>query len=170
MPSPLAGPIAIRSSTWKGALPPVKHRHYASITYPSEVGGLLRAIDGYQGKSRVVQGCAARCRSRSSSFDPASCAMRAGKSSTSLKAQWKIPAERMKRPFPHIVPLSKQSDGRPARASPVHRSHGTSSFPGIRSGAQPISENTVNAAATPHGIHRRRDDRPRIPFDGLDAS
>lgn len=39
----------------KGALPPVRIRHYASITFPSEVGALLRAIDGYQGKSRVVQ-------------------------------------------------------------------------------------------------------------------
>jgi len=39
----------------KGALPPVKHKHYASITDPKQVGGLLRAIDGYQGKSRVAQ-------------------------------------------------------------------------------------------------------------------
>jgi hypothetical protein len=40
----------------RGALAPVKSTHFASITNPSGVGGLLRAIDGYQGS--LVTRCA----------------------------------------------------------------------------------------------------------------
>lgn len=42
----------------RGALPPAKHQHFASITEPTLVGALLRAIDGFRG-SFVVQ-CALR--------------------------------------------------------------------------------------------------------------
>lgn len=42
----------------RGALAPVKSTHFASITNPSGVGGLLRAIDGYQGS--LVTRCALR--------------------------------------------------------------------------------------------------------------
>lgn len=33
----------------RGALPPVKERHHASIIEPKAIGGLLRAIESYQG-------------------------------------------------------------------------------------------------------------------------
>jgi integrase len=127
----------------KGALPPVKHRHYASITYPSQVGGLLRAIDGYQGKSRVTQAALSLlplvfvrsselryARWEEFDFD---------------QAQWRIPAERMKRPYPHIVPLSKQAIGVLRGLKPFTGPEGLV-FPGIRSSEHPISENTINAA------------------------
>jgi len=127
----------------KGALPPVKHRHYASITYPSQVGGLLRAIDGYQGKSRVTQAALSLlplvfvrsselryARWEEFDFD---------------QAQWRIPAERMKRPYPHIVPLSKQAIGVLRELKPFTGPEGLV-FPGIRSSEHPISENTINAA------------------------
>ena len=42
----------------RGALPPAKHEHFASITEPAKVGELLRAIDAFQG-TFVVQ-CALR--------------------------------------------------------------------------------------------------------------
>lgn len=37
------------SGDLRGALPPVKHEHYAAITEPVKVGELLRAIDAFQG-------------------------------------------------------------------------------------------------------------------------
>ncbi|MBR8367266.1 integrase arm-type DNA-binding domain-containing protein [Burkholderia sp. AU19243] len=37
------------SGDLRGALPPLKHEHYAAITDPIRVGELLRAIDGFQG-------------------------------------------------------------------------------------------------------------------------
>lgn len=127
----------------KGALPPVRHRHYASITYPSEVGGLLRAIDGYQGKSRVTQ---AALRLLPLVFVRSSELRYARWEEFDFdQAQWKIPAERMKRPYPHVVPLSKQAIEILRELQPFTSPTGFV-FPGVRSGAQPISENTVNAA------------------------
>jgi integrase len=127
----------------KGALPPVKHKHYASITYPSEVGALLRVIDGYHGKSRVVE-CALRLLPlvfvRSSELRYATW----GEFELD-DAQWKIPAERMKMRNPHIVPLSKQAV---AILRELHHYTGPDGyiFPSVRTFAQPISENTINAA------------------------
>ena len=37
------------SADIRGALPPVKHKHHASITDPVKIGKLLRDIDGYTG-------------------------------------------------------------------------------------------------------------------------
>lgn len=37
------------SADLRGALPPVKDRHHASLTDPKSIGSLLRAIEGYQG-------------------------------------------------------------------------------------------------------------------------
>lgn len=127
----------------KGALPPVKRKHYASITYPSQVGELLRAIEGYKGKSRVVY-CALRLLpfvfvrsselryARWEEFDLRS-------------AQWKIPAERMKMDNPHIVPLSKQAVEVLRELHPLTGPSGYL-FPSVRTFARPISENTINAA------------------------
>ena len=46
------------SSDLRGALPAARHTHFASVTEPSEVAALLRALDGFKG-TFVVQ-CALR--------------------------------------------------------------------------------------------------------------
>jgi len=46
------------SGDLRGALPPAKHEHFASITEPAAVAELLRAIDGFRG-TFIVQ-CALR--------------------------------------------------------------------------------------------------------------
>ncbi|MDR5794488.1 integrase arm-type DNA-binding domain-containing protein [Caballeronia sp. LZ008] len=46
------------SSDLRGALPPARHTHFASVTEPTEVASLLRALDAFQG-TFVVQ-CAPR--------------------------------------------------------------------------------------------------------------
>ena len=33
----------------RGALPPAKEKHHASITNPAEIGELMRSLEGYQG-------------------------------------------------------------------------------------------------------------------------
>jgi hypothetical protein len=64
----------------KGALTPVKRKHYATIVSPPLVGELLRNIEGYRGKLRVVH-CAlrllplvfVRCPGRQSWFSKSCC-------------------------------------------------------------------------------------------------
>ncbi len=46
------------SGDLRGALPPANGKHMATITDPEEIGGLLRAIAGYQGS--IVTRCALR--------------------------------------------------------------------------------------------------------------
>jgi integrase len=127
----------------KGALPPVKARHHASIVYPSHVGALLRTIDGYQGKSRVV---AAALKLLPLVFVRSSELRYAVWEEFDLDgAQWKIPAERMKVANPHIVPLSRQAIEVLRELYPFTGPDGLV-FPGIRSATQALSENTLNAA------------------------
>jgi len=90
----------------KGALPPVKEKHLAAITDPKAIGPLLRAIDDYQGQ--FVTKCALR-------LAPL-VFVRPGELRNAEwvefdldKAEWNIPAERMKMRQPHLVPLSAQA-------------------------------------------------------------
>jgi hypothetical protein len=82
----------------RGALPPVPKKHLASITDPKRIGALLRAIDGYEGS--FVTRCALQ-------FAPL-VFVRPGElryakwSEFDLdKAEWRIPAERMKMRVQH---------------------------------------------------------------------
>jgi integrase len=89
----------------KGALAPVSQKHHASITDPTEIGKLLRAIEDYRGI--FVTKCALRLaplffvrpgelrHAEWSEFDLE-------------KKEWRIPAEKMKMRVQHIVPLSSQ--------------------------------------------------------------
>lgn len=134
----------------RGALPPPKEKHHASIVEPSRVGELLRAIDSYQGF--YVTRCALRLAPlvfvrpgelRKATWDEINFAT----------AEWRIPAARMKMREVHIVPLSLQAveilrelepltgNGIPAKPD-VPRYI----FPGGRSRERPMSEGAVLAA------------------------
>ena len=41
------------SGDLRGALPPVKGQHFASVTEPNKVAEVLRALDGYEGTLTV---------------------------------------------------------------------------------------------------------------------
>ena len=126
----------------RGALPPVQHDHFASIIEPARVGELLRAMDGYTG-TYVVR-CALRIapllfvrpgelrKAEWSEFDLDS-------------ATWSIPAVRMKMREAHIVPLSTQAGKSQQELEPL-TGRSRFAFPSVRSGARPMSENTINAA------------------------
>ncbi|WP_245732472.1 tyrosine-type recombinase/integrase [Solimonas aquatica] len=130
------------TTSLKGALPPWRKEHHASITEPKAVGELLRAIYGYQGTFTTA--CALKLapllfvrpgelrRAEWAEFDLDG-------------AEWRIPAEKMKMRAPHIVPLSAQAV---AILRELQRLTGKARylFPGERSRHRPMSENTVNAA------------------------
>lgn len=134
----------------RGALPVPKEKHHASITDPKRVGELLRAIDAYEGgfvtKSAlrlaplvfVRPGELRKAQWNEIDFE---------------KAEWRIPAARMKMREQHIVPLSRQAleilrdleprTNRPLLARPNAPRY---VFPGERTRERPMSENAVLAA------------------------
>ena len=129
------------SAALKGALPPLKSTHHASITDPKSVGALLRAISGYDGTFTTQ--CALK-------FAPLVFVR-----PTELRhaewqeididnAEWRIPANKMKMKTVHIVPLSKQALELLEEIRPV-TGNGKYIFPGARSATRPMSENTINA-------------------------
>lgn len=126
----------------QGAIPPPTKRHFASIHEPKEIGKLLKAIDGYKGS--FVTRCALK-------FAPLTF-VRPGElrhaewAEIDLEnAEWRLPAARMKMREKHIVPLSKQAVDILHELFPITGSS-RYVFPGERSFARPMSENTVLAA------------------------
>jgi integrase len=70
------------------------------------------------------------------------------------RAQWRIPAERMKMREPHIVPLTKQALALLAELKIV-TGHSVLLFPGERDHAKPMSNNTLLFALYRMGYHSR---------------
>ncbi|HIB8543823.1 TPA: tyrosine-type recombinase/integrase [Stenotrophomonas maltophilia] len=130
------------TSALRGALKTAKNRHYASITEPARVGELLRAIDGYTGQFTTL--CALKLAPLV--FTRPGELRKAEWSEIDLEArQWSIPGEKMKMGVAHIVPLSRQAVAILRELQPV-TGKGRYVFPSLRSGRDPMSENTVNAA------------------------
>lgn len=126
----------------KGALPPVKEKHLAAITDPKKMGALLRAMDDYQGQ--FVTKCALRLAPLV--FVRPGELRRAEWAELDLdKAEWNIPAERMKMREPHLVPLSSQAV---AILRELHAltGEGRYVFPGARTNGRPMSDNAILAA------------------------
>jgi integrase len=134
------------SADLKGALPPVKTEHMASVTDPELVGPLLRVLDGYKGTLAV------RCALRLAPL----LFVRPGELRT---AQWTdIDLEKAEwRPFvakgrkDHIVPLATQAIAILREMHPL-TGRGRYVFAGAQSVARPMSGNTVNAALRRLGI------------------
>ena len=126
----------------RGALPPVKQTHHAAIIEPHAIGGLLRAIDGYQGS--FVTRCALRLapllfvrpgelrHAEWAEFDLDA-------------AQWNLPAEKMKMREPHLVPLAPQAVAI-LRELQALTGGGRYLFPSARSPRRPMSDNAVLSA------------------------
>jgi integrase len=126
----------------RGALPPTEEKHHPTLTDPKAITDLLRALDGYQG-SHVTR-CALRLAPLV--FVRPGELRQAEWPEVDLEAEeWRIPPERMKLRRLHIVPLSRQAVAIFRDLHPLTGS-GRLVFPGLRSPARPMSENTVNAA------------------------
>lgn len=87
-------------SQLRDALAPRAVRHFASIRTPQQVGALLRAIDGYDG--RLVTKFALRF-APLVFVRPGELRHAAWKDFDFLQYEWRIPAEQMKARQPHIV-------------------------------------------------------------------
>lgn len=143
----------------RGALPRAESRNFASITDPSEIGALMRAIDGFQGTPVVL----AALKLAPMLF------VRPGELRAAVwtefdldLAEWRIPASRRKllkfakqnpRSPAHVVPLSTQAT---AVLRELHCLTGAGAlvFPGVRDRRRPMSDNTVNAALRRLGYTR----------------
>lgn len=126
----------------KGALAPVTSTNRAAITDPARVGGLLRAIDGFQG-----QPATAYALKLAPLLFVRPGELRAAEwSEFDLDAaEWRIPAARTKMRTAHVVPLSRQAVAI-LRAAHMLTGSGRYVFPSLRSRDRPMSENTLNAA------------------------
>lgn len=96
----------------RGALKPVKTESHAAITDPKRFGTLLKYIDLYAQfiTSRAQPGVAPALQLAPLVFVRPGELRKMEWSEVDLdKAQWLIPAEKMKMRRPHVVPLSKQS-------------------------------------------------------------
>jgi integrase len=130
------------SADLKGALPPTKVKHHASITEPKKIGELMRAIYSYSG-SFVT---ASALRLAPLVFVRPHELRHAEWSEFNLdSAEWRIPAEKMKMRTMHIVPLSRQAIEILNEIKPLTGSE-RYLFPSNRTTDRPISENTINAA------------------------
>lgn len=132
------------SADLRGALSPIKHTSFASITEPKEIGALLRDIDAYQGNIIV---CAA-LRMAPYVFVRPGELRRAEWEEFNLDAkepEWRIPASRMKMRKLHIVPLSRQVL---EILQDLHKytGNGRYLFPSMRAKSAPISDVTLLAA------------------------
>jgi len=126
----------------KGALTTAEGRHHAAITDPLALGGLLRAIEGYSGDpvTRAALKLAGLLFVRPGELRHAE-----WEEIDLDKAEWNIPAGKMKMRQPHLVPLCDQAVAILRELHPL-TGRGQYVFPGGRSAKRPMSDNAINAA------------------------
>jgi integrase len=126
----------------RGALLPVITKHHSSITDPAAIGEPLRAIDSYRG--HAVTHCALKL---APLLFVRPCELRAAEWSevNVERAEWRLPAERMKMRVPHIVPLAHQAVEILLKLQLI-TCGGRYVFPSLRGAARPMSENAITAA------------------------
>jgi integrase len=132
----------------RGALPPVKGTHFASVTEPIKVGAILRALDGYKGTFSV------RCALRLAPlvFVRPGELRHAEWAEVDLDAaEWRFTVTKTN--TPHIVPLSTQAVEILRELQPL-TGGGRYVFPSARhpKGDRPMSDNAILAAMRRMGI------------------
>ncbi len=136
------------SADLRGALSPVKEKHFAAITEPKQVAGLLQTIDTYKGT--LIVHCALR-------LAPL-VFVRPGELRTAKwsdldldKAEWRYTVTKTN--TEHIVPLSRQALDILNELHPV-TGRGQFVFPSARSNERPMSDNAILAAMRRLGIDK----------------
>jgi integrase len=130
------------SADLRGALVSVRPVHLAAITDPKAIGALLRAIDGYQGQ--LVTKSALRL-APLVFVRPGELRMADWREIELDRAEWTIPADRMKMGHAHLVPLSLQAVEILRELHPL-TGQGRYVFPSARTTARPMSNNAILAA------------------------
>lgn len=134
----------------RGALPPVKSKHFSAMTEPSKVAGLLRAIDGYEGS--FVTKCALRL-APLFFVRPGELRQAEWAEIDLDAAEWNIPAEKMKTRQPHLVPLARQAVELLRELYPL-TGGGRYVFPSPRTPKRPMSNNAVLSALRRMGFEK----------------
>ncbi len=142
----------------RGALRSPEGKNHAAITNPSQLGGLLRSMEGYEGTFT------ARCALRLTPLvflRPGELRQAEWAEIDLEAAEWTIPAAKMKMRVAHTVPLSEQAIAILREIQPL-TGEGRYVFPSVRDPNRPLSENTVRSALrnlgydnetqTPHGF------------------
>jgi integrase len=126
----------------RGALIAPQPVHRPAITAPAGVGGLLRAIEGFEGLPNTK----AALRLLPHVFVRPGELRHAEWADFDLdNAIWRIPSHKTKMRRPHVIPLSQQSIA--ILSTIEHDAHYSRFlFPSLRSVDRPMSENTINAA------------------------
>lgn len=117
-------------------------KHHAAITDPKAIGALLRATDDYQGQ--FVTKCALRL-APLVFVRPGELRKAEWLEIDLEKAEWNIPAERMKMREAHLVPLSSQAVAILRELHPL-TGDGRYVLPGARTNGRPMSDNAILAA------------------------
>ena len=134
----------------RGALPPIKRKHFAAVTEPDQVAALLRQIHGYSGS--VVVRCALQL-APLVFVRPGELRMAKWEDIDLDAAEWRYVVP--KTGTPHIVPLSRQAIEILREIEPLSRD-GKFVFPSHRSskGNRAMSDNAILAALRGMGIGR----------------
>ncbi|MDM4770850.1 tyrosine-type recombinase/integrase [Solimonas sp. SE-A11] len=125
-----------------GALATPKTVHRAAVLDPTGIGELLRAIDSFTGTFPTA--CALKL-APLVFVRPGELRQAEWAEIDLDAAQWRIPASKMKMRRDHLVPLSSQAVAILRGLEPL-TGRRRYLFPSVRSGARPMSENTINAA------------------------
>ena len=126
----------------QGALVSPVVKHHSAIIDPVGVGGLLRAIQGFDGHPTTQWAL----RLAPHVFVRPGELRRAEWFEIDLEtAIWRIPSSRMKMNREHVVPLSRQAVAILTDTQQL-TGDGRYVFPSVRTGLRPMSENTLNAA------------------------
>ena len=138
------------SADLRGALPPVKGKHFASVTEPEQVGEVLRALEGYAGTLPV------RCALRLAPLvfvRPGELRHAQWKDIDLDNAEWRFLVTKTE--TQHIVPLSKQAIEILQELKPL-TGRGRYVFPSARNpkGDRPMSDNAILGAMRRMGISK----------------
>jgi integrase len=129
-------------SDLRGALVTPRTNHRAAITTPTEAGGLLRAVEDYDGNNLTR---IALCLLPHLFVRPGELRWAEWSEFDFDKAVWTIPDHKMKMRRPHAVPLSRQALAI-IRDIEHDASYSAFLFPSLRALDRPMSDNTINAA------------------------
>lgn len=138
------------SGDLRGALPPVKGEHFASVTEPIKAAEMLRALDGYEGTLPV------RCALRLAPLvfvRPGELRHAEWADIDLDTAEWRYMVTKTN--SQHIVPLSSQAIEILRELQPL-TGHGRYVFPSARNpkGDKPMSDNAILAAMRRMGISK----------------
>jgi integrase len=134
------------SGDLRGALPPVRGKHFTVTTDPKQLAEVLRAIDGYQGMLTV------RCALRLAPLvfvRPGELRQAQWRDIDLDAAEWRYFVTKTN--TPHIVPPCRQAVEILREVKPL-TGDGRFVFPGARSSDRPMSDNATLAALRRMGV------------------